>query len=131
VYSFTLLNKSNDAAMGYRKLLKDYMRHIEAAIGTDLVELATLTNAMGKRDIGELRAIAAELKRESFNDSQAHDYNHMVHTLLVQGKLTVDQLGNIEGIDPGDDNEALPEETFQRILLTLVDYSAAAKETSD
>ncbi len=104
------------------------MRHIEAAIGTDLVELATLTNAMGKRDIGELRAIAAELKRESFNGNPAHSYNHMVQSLLLQGRITVDQLGNIEGIDPGDGDEALPEETFQRILLTLIDYSAAAKE---
>lgn len=107
------------------------MRHIDAAIGTDLVELATLTNAMGKRDIGELRAIAAELKRESFTNSPKWNYNHMVHTLLLQGKITIDQLGNIEGIDPGDDNEALPEETFQRILLTLVDYSAAAKQSSE
>jgi hypothetical protein len=112
--------------MGYRKLLKDYMRHIEAAIGTDLVELATLTNAMSKRDIGELRAIAAELKRESFSERPVHNYDHLVHSMLLQGKISVEQLGNIEGIEPGDDDEAIPEDKFQRILLTLVDYSAAA-----
>lgn len=117
--------------MGYRKLLKDYMRHVEATIGTNLVELATLTNAMGKRDIGELRAIAAELKRDSFTARPARNYDHIVYSLLMQGKIALEQLGNIEGIDPGDDDEAMPEEKFQRILLTLVDFSTATEAKSE
>ena len=69
---------TTEVQMGYRRLLKDYMRHIESAIGSDFVELASLTNALGKREIGELRALAAELRRESFTSTPSNNYNHLV-----------------------------------------------------
>lgn len=51
--------------MGYRKLLKGYLAHVNDTIGSDLVELAAQKNAFKPRDLGELRSIAAELKREA------------------------------------------------------------------
>ena len=50
--------------MGYRKLLKGYLAHVNDTVGSDLVELAAQKNAFKPRDLGELRSIAAELKRE-------------------------------------------------------------------
>ncbi len=50
--------------MGYRKLLKGYLAHVNDTIGSDLVELAVQKNAFKPRDLGELRSLAAELKRE-------------------------------------------------------------------
>ncbi|MEE4280584.1 MAG: hypothetical protein V2I41_01485 [Pseudomonadales bacterium] len=51
--------------MGYRKLLKGYLAHVNDTIGSDLVELAAQKNAFKPRDLGELRSVAAELKREA------------------------------------------------------------------
>lgn len=114
---------TTEVQMGYRRLLKDYMRHIESAIGSDFVELASLTNALGKREIGELRALAAELRRESFTSTPSNNYNHLVHELLAEGRITLDQLDSIEGIEPATDSEDLPEEVFRRILLTITDLA--------
>ncbi|MCR9259618.1 MAG: hypothetical protein NXH95_07835 [Pseudomonadaceae bacterium] len=50
--------------MGYRKLLKGYLAHVNDTVGSDLVELAAQKDAFKPRDLGELRSIAAELKRE-------------------------------------------------------------------
>jgi len=114
---------TTEVQMGYRRLLKDYMRHIESAIGSDFVELASLTNALGKREIGELRTLAAELRRESFTSTPSNSYNHLVHELLAEGRITLDQLDSIEGIEPATDSEDLPEEVFRRILLTITDFA--------
>lgn len=116
-------SQQQTVGMGYRRLLKDYMRHIETTIGSDVVELASLTSALGKRDIGELRAIAAELRRESYTSTPNSNYNHLVRKLLQQGRINLEQLSNIEGIDPANSDEVLTDETFQRILLTLIEYS--------
>ncbi|XOV82461.1 MAG: hypothetical protein ACFHXK_16570 [bacterium] len=52
--------------MGYRKLLKGYLAHVNSIVGSDLVDLAARTQALKPREIGELRSIAAELAREGF-----------------------------------------------------------------
>ena len=85
--------------MGYRKLLKDYMSHIEAVTGSDFVELASLTNALDKRELGELRTIAAELKRERFNPEASANRDHVVRELLEQGHISLQQLANVQRFD--------------------------------
>ncbi len=106
--------------MGYRKLLKEYMHHVDAVLGSDLVELAAMTNALSKRDIGELRVIAAELKRDSFTEQLNADYDHVVHSMLKDGQIRVEQLAGIDGLEVGDEDEVMSPEAFQRILLTLL-----------
>ena len=51
--------------MGYRKLLKGYLAHVNDTVGSDLVELAAQKKVFRPRDLGELRSIVAELKREN------------------------------------------------------------------
>jgi len=105
--------------MGYRKLLKDYMHHVADVLGSDLVELAVLTHALGKRDVGELRAIAAELKRESFDAAAPRSYDYVVRALLAQGRLDIEQLDAIIGVDHPLPDEALDEEEFREMLLNV------------
>jgi len=76
--------------MGYRVLLKRYMQQLRSKVGSDFVEelvderggvhkaapdtklsprpiAGAESSALSKRDIGELRSIAAELNREAHN----------------------------------------------------------------
>ena len=53
--------------MGYRALLKQYMEQLRSLYGDDFVEMLAQSGEMSKRDIGELRAIAAELQREAIS----------------------------------------------------------------
>ncbi len=106
--------------MGYRKLLKQYMHHLKDVTGSDLVELAALTNALTEREIGELRSIAAELRRESYEAADATDYNHVVRKMLREGAIELGQLDKLRGIELGPENEQMPEEQFRHILLTLL-----------
>ncbi len=132
VVSFPALNYGCDLrAMGYRKLLKGYMHHVNAVLGSDLVELAAMTNALNKRDIGELRAIAAELRRDSFSDQQENNYDHVVHEMLQDGQIKVDQLAGIDGLEVGDDNEMLSPEAFRRILLTLLELASSDNDAAE
>jgi hypothetical protein len=51
--------------MGYRALLKQYMAQLKALYGNDFVEVLAQSGRMSKREVGELRTIAAELQREA------------------------------------------------------------------
>jgi hypothetical protein len=50
--------------MGYRALLKNYLRHLMRAAGTHHLETAARTGILSKRDIAELRLLVAEADRE-------------------------------------------------------------------
>ena len=117
--------------MGYRALLKSYIAHVNALIGNDLVEIAAITNAINKRDLGELRALAAELQRETFDQGRAsiHDtgneYHKSIRSMVAAGTIRLDQLGRIKGIETGEEDETIPEEQFRRIVQSL---SAASED---
>lgn len=56
--------------MGYRELLKNYIRFLELHAGDNFIEsIATAKESMlSERDLGELRAIAAEIFREAHSE---------------------------------------------------------------
>jgi len=109
--------------MGYRSLLKAYMAHVEAITSNNLVELAALTNVFNKRDLGELRTVAAELKRESFEARAPSNHNHLVREMLRAGELRLDQLDHLTGIETGAGDEQIPDEVLRRIISSLADRS--------
>ncbi|MEM9620309.1 MAG: hypothetical protein AAF993_01585 [Pseudomonadota bacterium] len=120
--------------MGYRKLLKDYMQHVEAIVGVDLVELAALTNALNKRDLGELRTMSAELSRESFMERLPTDQNHIVHDMLQHGTLQLSDLPLLNGINaaPQGNEVSLSDEQFQQFVhLLLNEAKRIEAEDSD
>lgn len=109
--------------MGYRRLVKEYLRHVKMVLGTDLIEIAALTSALDKREIGELRAIAAELQRESFSQAGENPYAAAVGQMLAQGQIDLTDLARVEGVDVADETEQLSVEAFKRILRTMVAYA--------
>ncbi len=107
--------------MGYRRLLKDYISHVEAIVGVDLIDIAALTNALNKRDIGELRTVTAELKRESFMHGLSTDHNHTIKRLLDEGKLTYPDLKHLTGIEPASDpDDELTDERLERMIEVIL-----------
>ncbi len=112
--------------MGYRKLLKDYMTHVSQVTGVDLVELGALTNAFNRRDLGELRTIAAEMKRESFDTEAAINHNPIVRKLLTEGRITLEELEAVSGVDVGNRSEPMSAETFGRLLKSFQKLSKAS-----
>jgi len=50
--------------MGYRALLKNYIRHVLRVAGDHYIRTVDDTGALTKRDLAELRRLAAELGRE-------------------------------------------------------------------
>ena len=111
--------------MGYRTLLASYMHHVEGILGTNLVEVAAMTSAVNERDLGELRSIAAQLRRESFERGTDNDFNRVVHQLLAEHALSLEDLAQIEGFNPGKPGqESVTPEEFSRILLNLVEFQS-------
>jgi hypothetical protein len=51
--------------MGYRALLKNYIRHLKQVAGDHFINGPTPSEALSKRDLAELRLLAAELEREA------------------------------------------------------------------
>jgi len=75
------------AAMGYRELLKNYIRFLELHAGDNFIEaIATARESMlSERDLGELRAIAAEIFREAHATlprTPVANYNYRFRLLL-------------------------------------------------
>ena len=109
-------------SMGYRTLLAEYMRHVEDVVGTNLVEIAALTNSVSARDLGELRTIAAQMRRDSHEDDSEKNLNEVVHQLLLDGDLRLEQLAALRGFDPSPTAEDVPSHVFSRTLLNLVKF---------
>ncbi len=52
--------------MGYRALLKSYIRHLEAVTGEHFIDAAAAAETLNRRERSELRLLAAEVEREAF-----------------------------------------------------------------
>ena len=111
--------------MGYRNLLAVYMRHVEGVLGTNLIEVAAMTSAVSERELGELRSIAAQLRRESFDVEATPNFNHVVRSLLSDQSVTLEKLAQIDGFSPSaETDEGLTDQDFSRILLNLLAFQS-------
>ena len=105
--------------MGYRQLLKGYMVHVKELTGCDFVELATLTQSLTKREIGELRSIASEVVRDAHEHVDGENLNYVVHQLLNDSELTLDQLSQVIGNELGTDPKEISGEELMHALRRL------------
>ena len=103
--------------MGYRRLLKDYMAHINSVVGSDLVELAGLTQAFSRRELGELRTIVAELKREGYAEHEPQNYNHLVRALIEAGIVSLDEIASAEKFEETLIESPVTEDVVRQTLL--------------
>ena len=105
--------------MGYRQLPKKYISHVRGVVGNDLVEVAAITNAVNKRELGELRTLAAELEREGHQSDTENQYHQIIRSMITSGHLPLAGLDGIQGIETSDTDETISEEQFRLIVQTL------------
>jgi len=89
--------------MGYRALLKRYIRHLELVAGDNYIESPANEPVLTYRDLGELRTLSAEVGRDSFQAadvSTIENYNHRLRALMNRYALSVQQVAELCDADP-------------------------------
>lgn len=84
--------------MGYRELLKSYIRHLELVAGDNYIEQTCNEPVLSKRDLGELRTLAAEVQRSAYRATEVprvENYNHRLRVLMNRHALTADQVAQL------------------------------------
>jgi len=91
-------------AVGYRELLKKYIRFLELHLGNNYVESisgapeSTLTD----RDVAELRTLAGEIFREAHTPAAAErveNFNYRLRLLFNRYNLSVVDAARLAGVD--------------------------------
>jgi hypothetical protein len=122
--------------MGYRELLKNYIRHLELVAGDNFIEQDTNEPILGKRDLGELRTLAAEIHRDAYRAAEVarvENYNYRLRVLMNRHALTADQVADLTGVarqqvrawrtNPDSDRyRAMSEDEFSRFESALNDW---------
>ncbi len=90
--------------MGYRELLKHYIRYLELHAGDNYIESipGSPDTPLSDRDVGELRAIAAEIFREANvapAGSPTPNYNARFRLLLNHADISIPVAAEIAGVD--------------------------------
>lgn len=90
--------------MGYRELLKKYVRFLEVNVGDNYIEAVpdAAEPILSERDLGELRTIAAEIFREAHaapEKARVENPNYRLRILLNRHGISIDQAASIAGVD--------------------------------
>lgn len=81
--------------MGYRALLKKYIRHLEIVTGENYIEVAATEPVLSRREIGELQTLSAEINRDAFQAtevSRIENHNYRLRVLMNRYALTAQQV---------------------------------------
>lgn len=119
--------------MGYRELIKSYIRHLELVAGDNYIEQACNEAVLNKRDLGELRTLAAEVQRSAYRADEVarvENYNHRLRVLMNRHALTADQVAELTEMpratvrrwrtNPGSDRyQRMTESEFTRFESAL------------
>ncbi len=84
--------------MGYRELLKSYIRHLELVAGENFIERVNSEPVLNKRDLGELRTLAAEIHRDAYRGaevSRVENYNYRLRVLMNRHALRAEQVADL------------------------------------
>lgn len=84
--------------MGYRELLKNYIRHLELVAGENFIEGEASEPVLNKRDLGELRTLAAEIARDTYRGAdvrRVENYNYRLRVLMNRHALTAGQVAEL------------------------------------
>jgi len=122
--------------MGYRELLKNYIRHLELVAGDNFIERETNEPVLNKRDLGELRTLAAEVHRDAYRGAEVNrieNYNYRLRVLMNRHALAADRVAELAGVPrevvrswrTNPDSERyrqMSEEDFSRFESALNDW---------
>jgi hypothetical protein len=87
--------------MGYRELLKNYIRHLELVAGENFIEREASEPVLNKRDLGELRTLAAEIQRDAYRGAEVgrvENYNYRLRVLMNRHALTACQVAELSEV---------------------------------
>lgn len=87
--------------MGYRELLKSYIRHLELVAGENFIEREASEPILNKRDLGELRTLAAEIQRDAYRGAEVgrvENYNYRLRVLMNRHALTACQVAELADV---------------------------------
>jgi hypothetical protein len=90
--------------MGYRELLKKYVRFLEMYAGDNFMEAIACDpdREFGERDLAELRTLSGEIDRERHATDEVHrnrDFNYRLRLLCCCYGLTPQQTAQFAGVD--------------------------------
>jgi hypothetical protein len=90
--------------MGYRKLLKKYIRFLEMYAGDNCIEAITYVadHEIGERDLAELRTLAGEIHRDARSSdalAQRPNFNYQLRLLCICYGLTPECAARLAGVD--------------------------------
>ncbi|MDA1075733.1 MAG: hypothetical protein O3A63_13370 [Proteobacteria bacterium] len=88
--------------MGYRQLLKNYIRHLELVAGDNYIEGYAAEKILTPREISELKTIASEIFREAHlpdGSDKAANYNYRLRLLMNRYALRVEDVACLMNID--------------------------------
>jgi hypothetical protein len=116
--------------MGYRELLKKYVRFLEVNVGDNYIEAVAdaAEPILSDRDLGELRTIAAEIFRESHAEperARVENYNYRLRILLNRYGISVEQAAAIAEVDSGTIRRWRTHPRSRRYLAMTADEYAA------
>lgn len=92
-------------AMGYRELLKKYIRLVEEQAGDHFIDSIgySLESRFSNRELGELRAILNDLSRDSSDEPVTYgampSCNYRLRLLSTCYGLTLQQAADLSGVD--------------------------------
>jgi hypothetical protein len=84
--------------MGYRALIKKYIRHLELVAGDNYIEAEGNEPVLSGRDIGELRTLSAEIARDAYQATEVmrvENYNYRLRVLMNRYALTSQQVAEL------------------------------------
>lgn len=87
--------------MGYRELLKNYIRHLELVTGENFIEHEGNEPVLNRRDLGELRTLAAEIQRDAYRAAEVNrveNYNYRLRILMNRHALTAERVAELSGV---------------------------------
>jgi hypothetical protein len=90
--------------VGYRELLKKYILHLQITAGDHFIESETAEPVLSDRDLGELKTLAAEIHRGTYDRAdrtRAENYNARLRILMNQHGLSAEALAALCHIEVG------------------------------
>lgn len=87
--------------MGYRELLKNYIRHLELVAGENFIERTNSEPVLTKRDLSELRTLAAGIQRDAYHGTEVlpvENYNFRLRVLMNRHALCAGQVAELADV---------------------------------
>jgi hypothetical protein len=90
--------------MGYRELLKKYIRFLETQLGDNYIESISEApeSTLTERDVAELRTLAGEIFREAYTPAasqRVENFNYRLRLLFNRYNLAVTDAAALAGVE--------------------------------